>query len=96
MMPEIPLWHFQRAQLQSKVVRSRTADGKMIAEAGNHPPSSRGARLNESATATPAHCPIFARCIIIRNSIPTFRELSTTTCRSLRAEDSAANDADSS
>jgi Glycosyl hydrolases family 2, TIM barrel domain/Glycosyl hydrolases family 2/Glycosyl hydrolases family 2, sugar binding domain len=99
LIPEIPVWQFDEAQLSNEKVQAlaRQQMREMIEQAGNHPSIFAWSVANESATATPGGIAYFRMMRDFIRSIDPGRYVSyadDNLPKLDRAEQSAANDAD--
>jgi beta-galactosidase/beta-glucuronidase len=99
LIPEIPVWQFEEAQLASPKVQAlaRQQMQEMIEQAGNHPSIFAWSVANESATGTPGGVEYFRMMRDFIRSIDPDRYVSyadDNLAKLERADQSAANDAD--
>lgn len=99
LIPEIPVWQFDEAQLSSPKVQAlaRRQMREMIEQAGNHPSIFAWSVANESATGTPGGIAYFRMMRDFIRSIDPGRYVSyadDNLPKLERADQSAANDAD--
>jgi beta-glucuronidase len=99
LIPEIPVWHFSEAQLADPKVQAlaRRQMREMIEEDGNHPSIFAWSVANESATATPEGIAYFRMMRDWIRKLDPDRYVSFADDKLpavVRAEQSAANDAD--
>jgi hypothetical protein len=99
LIPEIPVWQFDEAQLSNPKVQAlaRRQMQEMIEQAGNHPSIFAWSVANESATGTPGGIEYFRMMRDFIHSIDPGRYVSyadDNLAKLERAEQSAANDAD--
>ena len=99
LIPEIPLWQFSEAQLSDPRVLQLAQQQmrEMIEEAGNHPSILGWSVANESATGTPGGIAYFRAMRALIRQLDPGRPVSfadDNLPKLLRADQSAANDAD--
>ena len=99
LIPEIPVWQFDEAQLSNPKVQAlaRQQMQEMIEQAGNHPSIFAWSVANESATGTPGGVAYFRMMRDFIRSIDPGRYVSyadDNLAKLERADQSAANDAD--
>jgi beta-glucuronidase len=99
LIPEIPVWQFEEAQLSNPRVQAlaRQQMQEMIEQAGNHPSIFAWSVANESATGTPGGVAYFRMMRDFIRSIDPGRYVSyadDNLAKLERADQSAANDAD--